>query len=254
MTPEYRPSILAAMKAETISQWSMSRLNVYEECPRRAFFAYTKKIPEPDRGTPPNGKEWPNDRGTRVHDEMEQYVKGLSEMPPEAEFFAPSLKALRNIAAERPQDVILEQMWGITTNWEICGPFDDVTWGRIKMDALVLDGEHGVAIDYKTGKRKYNEVKHGEQLVLYVIGSFLKYPQLQTITGELWYLDQHEKHEREYTRNQAMHFIKNFDTRAIALCEDKEFHPKPSTWSCRFCPYGPGENKTNHCEAGIQVE
>jgi len=242
------------MGVEKISQWSMSRLNIYEECPRRAFYQYIEKVPEPERGAPPNGVEWPNDRGTRVHDELEAYVKGLGELPEEAEFFEPSLKSLRAMAAEQPQSVILEEMWGITRSWEICGPFEENTWGRIKMDALVLSDDHGIAIDYKTGKRKYNEVNHGEQLVLYVIGSFLKYPQLQKITGELWYLDQKELHRREYTRTQAMHFIKNFDTRAVSMCEDTEFNPNPSRWNCRFCPFGPGENKTNHCEVGIKPE
>lgn len=242
---------------DTIQQWSMSRLNTYEECPRRAYFSFVKKIPEPDRGPPPLSKypsgEWPHERGDRVHRELEAYVKGIGDLPKEAEYFRPSLEGLRNMYAQSPDKVILEQMWGFTQNWEPCDPFGSSVWGRLKMDVFVISDSTGVAIDYKTGKRKFNEIKHGEQLILYVINAFLKYKELDKIVGELWYIDQQDIHRREYTRSQAMHFIKNFDVRAHALCEDAEFTPKPSTWNCRFCPYGPGEDKTGHCEVGVEV-
>lgn len=248
---------MGEQKDTSINQWSMSRLNTYEECPRRAFLAYVKKIPEPDRGQPPLDKyptgEWPHERGDRVHRELEAFVRGLGDLPKEAEHFRPSLEGLRNLYAEDSNQVILEEMWGLTKTWEPCDPFGETVWARLKMDAMVLSGDTGLAIDYKTGKRKFNEIKHGEQLILYVISAFIKYKQLDKIVGELWYIDQKEIHRREYTRSQAMHFIKNFDIRAHTMCEDEDFTPKPSTWNCRFCPYGPGENKTNDCPVGIEV-
>jgi CRISPR/Cas system-associated exonuclease Cas4 (RecB family) len=233
----------------------MSKLNVYEECPKRAYLAYVEKIPEPNRGSPPLDKyasgEWPHERGERVHKHIENFVRGIdNELLKEVKDFKEHIEILRILFQEG--NVELEQMWGITKGWESCGGFSEDTWARLKLDACVVRDKTAIVIDYKTGKRKFNEVKHGEQLIFYVIATFLKYSDIENVVGELWYIDQDSIFQRKYRRQQALNFIRNFNDRALTMTTDQHFIPRPSTWNCRFCPYGRGKinnvDKTGHCE------
>jgi hypothetical protein len=53
-------------------------------------------------------------------------------------------------------------------------------WGRIKLDAFVHETETSArVIDYKTGKAFGNEIAHSQQALVYAIGSFFRYPDLQ---------------------------------------------------------------------------
>lgn len=243
-----------------ITTWSMSRLNVYEECPKRAYYAYVEKVPEPDRLAPPPDKyptgEWPHERGERVHQHIENFIRGVdTEFASEVKHFEDHIEMLKVLFQEG--NVELEQMWGITRGWEFCDGFAEDVWARLKLDACIVRNDTAVIVDYKTGKRKFNEVKHGEQLIFYVIATFLKFPDVQNVTGELWYIDQDSILQRKYRRNQALNFIRNFNDRALVMTTDQDFIAKPSTWNCRFCPYGRGKingvDKTGHCNVSQDI-
>lgn len=241
-----------------ISAWSASRADVFTQCPKRAEYAYIHKIQEPDRGPPPkNLKEWPNDRGSRIHDYCEFYVRGkhgdqLAEMGAfEDEFYT-----LRSLYEKRC--VFMEEMWCFDRDWNPV-PADDYPniWLRVKVDALVThpdDPTRATVIDYKTGKRIYNEIKHGKQMQLYQLATLLRFPDLEQITVELWYLDQNELATQTFSRSQGMKFFKGFDTKGKQITSTIEFEPKPSKHACNFCPfksgligrYGP--EGTGHCD------
>ena len=63
---------------------------------------------------------------------------------------------------------------------------------------------HHVVIDYKTGKRWGNEVKHAQQTQLYALGTALRYDEIQNVYTELWYLDLDELVSMSMTRSQAL--------------------------------------------------
>ena len=87
-------------------------------------------------------------------------------------------------------------------------------------DAIVLPNEHSaIVIDYKSGKRFGNEVKHAEQTQLYALNAVLRYPELEEVTTELWYLDVKELTAATFTRAQILRFRANFDRRGRALTE-----------------------------------
>jgi len=234
-----------------ISAWSHSRLSVFESCKFRAKLQCIDRIPEPDRGPPPrNLKEWPNDRGARIHDEAEQFVRGQSPFARELEPFRTEFDKL--VELFKAGKVLMEDMWCFDNAWQVCGPrqFDRI-WVRIKLDALVfLTPSEAIAVDYKTGKRYGNEVKHAEQMQLYALGTFLRYPKLERVTTELWYTDLDELADLSFTRQQSLRFLKNFNKRGINMTQCRQFPPNPNAHSCKWCPYGPAG--TAHCEVGIQ--
>jgi hypothetical protein len=239
-----------------IKAGSFSRLSVYQDCPNRARLAYIEKIKEPDRGVgpliaPDGSKEWHNDRGSRIHQLGEDFVVGTigPKLPPELSKFKSEFIQMRKM--HKTGKVITEQMWCYTKDWEACADdaWDEIYF-RIITDATIFHTKQSATvIDYKTGRRFGNEVKHGQQAQLYQLGSFLRYPDLQEITTEIWYLDQNEIATMEFTRNQGMRFFKHWDERMKVMTNDIEFKPTPNGNSCRWCPYKP--SKSGDCSVGI---
>jgi hypothetical protein len=192
-----------------IPAWSYSRLSVFEQCPYRAKLAYVDKIPEPERPLPPGKTEHANDRGTRIHLAAEVFVKDTIELIPELEKFSDELFEMRQKYQEGK--VSLEGEWGFNRDWTPVAWMSRDVWLRIKLDSLVwLSDTEALVIDYKTGKKYGNEIKHGEQAQLYQLATFMKYPQLEHVTTELWYTDLDEVTRMKYTRSQGMRSFNNY--------------------------------------------
>lgn len=231
-----------------LKAWSYSRIQIFESCKLHAKLKYIDKIPEPPRPLPPGKTEHANDRGTRVHEAAELYVRGGIELLPELGSFHLEFERLRAFFSDGR--VSLEGEWAVDSNWSPCAWGSDSVWGRIKLDALVwLTPTEAVVIDYKTGKRHGNEIKHAEQAQLYQLATFMRYPEIEKITTELWYLDQDELVDMTYTKAQGLKFLKGINERGLALTNCTEFPPNPNIYSCRYCPYGP--KGTGHCKVGV---
>jgi len=273
-----------------ISSWSHSRITDFEKCKQMAFLKYVKRIPEPVRPLPPGKTEHANDRGTRIHNEIEAYVRGTTpHYSPEAKSFKVELESLRKLYDAGM--VSLEGEWGFNDAWEPAdwrgqwvsiGPHPGAqtvkklpdygrdgqvvkvgkavylwvpTWLRMKLDALVfLSDFEAVAIDYKTGKKFGNEIKHGEQLMLYQLATFLKYPDLEVVHTELWYLDQDLLTSVTYERVRGLKLKYKWNIRGQAMTSCTKFPANANKYSCQYCPYGAPENGfpngTGDCSVG----
>jgi RecB family exonuclease len=232
-----------------IKTWSHSRLQDFEKCKYHAYLKYVERVPEPERPLPAGKTEHANDRGSRVHDSAEQYVRGTLLAPPvEFGHFETELNKLRDLFNKGA--VSLEEEWAHDRDWNVTDWGAENQWLRLKLDAFVhLADDTAMVIDYKTGKKSGNEIKHAEQGQLYQLAGFLRYPKLQTIDVEFWYVDQDDLTHMRYTREQGMRFLKNFDMRAKRMTECVDFPPNPNIYNCRWCPYGP--KKSGHCRVGV---
>lgn len=237
LTQDKRPDITKPLeKPEQLGElkaWSYSALKVFEECPYRSYIQKVKKIQEPSSPAA--------DRGTQIHQEAEDYVKGeLGELPASLSKFKNDFEQLRDLFAEAK--VELEGEWGFDLEWNPCGWMEKSTWARIKLDALVHEDEQSArVIDYKTGKKFGNEISHSQQCLLYAIATFFRYPHIDFVQTELWYLDKGETTKKSFTREQAMQFAPGFHRRAIAMTTCEDFSPTPSKDSCRWCSYRKGD-------------
>lgn len=232
-----------------ITSWSHSKLADFEKCKFLAWLKHDQRIPEPERPLPPGKTEHANDRGTRVHEACELYVKGdIHELAPEAALhFGPQIDLLRVLHAEGL--VHLEGEWGHDQDWM---PTDWRTaWLRLKLDALVLwHRTYATVIDYKTGKKFGNEVKHAEQMQLYALATFMRYPELEFVEVELWYLDQNEVTKMRFSRDQALRFKASYTKRGTALTTCTDWKPNPSKFTCKWCQYGPWNG--GQCQVGVR--
>ncbi|WP_025915482.1 PD-(D/E)XK nuclease family protein [Herminiimonas sp. CN] len=236
------------MKIIPITQWSISKAKTFGQCKLRAQLQYGQKIPEPERPLPPGKTEHANDRGSRIHDEAENYVKGQGPFGREMGKFQAEFDSLQKLYKDGM--VSTEGEWAMDSNWEPVEWRAKEAWLRLKLDAIVHLSEYeAVIIDYKSGKKFGNEVSHAEQVQLYQLVSFLRYPKLELIHTELWYLDVDDLTQNTFTRQQGLRFKHNFTKKGFAMTECTEFPASPNIFNCKWCPYGP--SGTGHCERGV---
>lgn len=239
-------------KLKKITNWSFSRWREYCECPFKAYCKVILKLKEPGSKA--------LDNGNRVHALAESYVSGkvpepgYQEPPRSKEYTAELTKAAsgklpkelstftEEFKALRDRKYVTEQQWIFRSDWSQTLWNDwQGAWCRVKCDAHKVDGTHGVFVDYKTGK-KYPE-KHDESLELYAPAMFLVYPQLETVTAALWYLDIGEETVREFTRAEGLALLKVWkDKRTFKMLNDVRFTPRPSNFSCRYCFFAKDKN------------
>lgn len=232
----------------SIDSWSHSKLGDFEKCKFLAWLKHDQRIPEPQRPLKPGQTELPNDRGTRVHTAAELFVNGQADKQvEEMRKFAGEFDHLRHLFTKGL--VSLEGEWAVDQGWNVT---DWRTgWHRSKVDAIVFPNAHSaIVIDYKTGKKFGNEVKHAEQTQLYALNAVLRYPELEVVTTELWYLDQDDLTRAEFTRSQILRFKANWDRRGNALTSATSFPPNPNKFSCQWCQYGPWNG--GQCKVGVR--
>lgn len=224
-----------------VSAWSYSALKVFEECPYRTYISRVKRIQEPSSPAA--------DRGTQIHNEAEDYVKGEKDaLPANLEKFREDFERLEEMY--RQGLVELEGEWAFDLEWKRTGWMSQDCWARIKLDAFIKQTEtSAVVIDYKTGKKFGNEIPHSQQCLLYAIAAFMREPELEFVQTELWYLDHGEKTVKGYSREEAMVFMPGFHQRAVTMTTATEFEPQPSKQNCRWCSFGKGEEPP--CQWGI---
>lgn len=235
-----------------ITSWSFSKLQDFEKCKLLTKLKHLDRIPEPERALPPGKTEHANDRGTRIHTSCEEYINGVSDdLVPEADkHFGPQLDLLRVMHADGL--VSLEGEWGMNEEWEPAAWKG--AWLRLKLDAMVMHDERtATIIDFKTGRKFGNEVKHGEQLALYQLVAFLRYPELERIHAELWYLDQPKDNVTSitFTRAQGLKYRSNWDRRGNKLTNCTDFPANPNKFSCQWCQYGPWNG--GQCQVGVRL-
>lgn len=212
-----------------VPTWSYSALKVFEECALRTYLSKVEKHEEKESAA--------LDRGNAIHKLAEDYVQSIIDvLPKQLNEHKKDFEKLRELFSQGVVEI--EQDWAVDINWRPTGWFDENCWGRIKLDAFVReDNTSARVIDYKTGK-KY-PIPHTSQGQQYAIASFLRYPELEFIQTEFWYLDAKENNKliKSYSREQALMFLPRLNERAIAMTTCVNFIPKPSKFNCKWCPH-----------------
>jgi len=218
-----------------VKAWSASTLDKFENCPYSVFLSKVKKIPEV-AGTAA-------DRGTAIHTLAETFVKSeIEELPTELRRYENQFNKLRN--EYTIGNVSVEQDWAFDFLWQAVGWADPQTWARMKLDACHLEDDTSArVIDFKTGKKWGNEIKHNRQASIYALGAFYRYSNIEFVTTEFWYLDQPDAPTlNHYNRTQIRIIGPRIEARAIKLTSCIDFSPKPSESACRWCSYATDES------------
>ncbi len=227
--------------------WSFSKLQDFEKCKFSFKLKHLDRVPEPERPLPKGKSEHANDRGSRIHDAAEKYIRGEGPLIPELLKFEELFHKL--VRLYKCGQVEMEENWALDDDWEIA-PWE-TGWLRLKVDVLVhIDKYSAVVADWKTGRKFGNEVKHAQQLQLYALVTFLRYPELEEVTAELIYLDVDEITSQTFTRDQALRFKQSFNKRGTSLTTCNDWPSNANKFTCQWCLYGP--NHSGHCPDGVR--
>jgi hypothetical protein len=220
-----------------VTAWSYSRYADYQQCPARFKYKHLDKLPDPGGAA--------MQRGSDIHKQGENWLKagGKGAPPKDYKHFASEMKQLAKL------NPLVEQQWGFTQDWSPTGWFGAQTWLRIVADvAVVYDDCTADIVDFKTG-RKYGT--NEDQIELFSMGGFMKWPDVEHVTARLWYLDipdgpntDGDPHEestanttiREYTRDEFEAARKAWGKRVEPMFKDKRFAPRANS-KCVWCPY-----------------
>lgn len=243
---------------------SFSRLKYYQDCPLAAKFRYVDKLEVLARPVSDKITEHANDRGSRIHLAAEHFINDqTSDLVPELMSFKNEFAELRILKRADPDLIQTEELWTCDENWTPTNSrYDIEPYLRVIIDIFVFkDKERTKAriIDIKTGKIFGNEVKHAAQLQLYAVTAFTRFPELEEVSAELWYVDKAKAPKiTPITRSQAERFQIYWTNRMKEMCEDTVFKPRPHAHTCKFCEYGAKEhsnkwvNKTGDCQFSVE--
>lgn len=212
-----------------VGAWSMSRLFDFESCPHAVYLSKVEKMPTPSGEAA--------ERGTRIHNHIEGYIQGEhADVIKEMQAFLPLIDQLRDGFAEARVEV--EGDWAFDRTWGVTGWSAKDAWARFKLDAIQHESESSaLVVDWKTGKKFGNELKHNQQGMGYAIAAFARYPALEFVQVQFAYLDKADELRGSYTRQQAELLRPMLEARADKMTTCTDFEPKPSFHACRWCPH-----------------
>lgn len=215
---------------------SPTKLQTYEACPRRAKFAYLDKIAVPEDPSSPAL------RGTQIHEQIEAYIRGTSDLLPVHDKFKDYFGELRTAYEARPSIVQMEELWAFDAAWQpVPGDAWDQHAFRAKLDYYDQPDEHAALVyDWKTGQKDANVVKHIDQLLSYAISAMLRTPTLAQVHTACIYVDLGETLQKTFEYTPTMQRFEAYRERVAKMQHDTEFFPKPSKTHCTWCPYKTG--------------
>ncbi|GEM_PF-750731 len=223
-----------------VPTWSFSGLKSHENCKQYTFLNKVEKIPQ-ESGPAAS-------RGSEIHDACELWVRGQrGDLPADnkTKFDAFSDQFVQLKKDFRDGKVSLEDKWGIRKDWSPCEWSDDEIWGKAALDGFVMENEHSCRIiDYKTGQKFGNEMKHADQGLCYALHAMHRYPDLDIFQVEFWYLDQGVTTVRMFNRRQLNILLPRYHSRGqqMTMTPPDGFTASANLHSCRFCSYGSNKN------------
>ncbi len=203
---------------------SFSKLNTFENCPRRFFHTYIEPLPQTD--------SYESAVGTRVHKSLENYGRTKDTIHLTEE----SLRHKRVVdnILRRSGDKYYEHQMAIAANKEPCAWDATELWFRGIADVLVVDGNLAFCLDYKTGKPKHDQT----QLTLLALLTFAHFPKVDEVKSGFLWLTYDDMTTTTYGKRHSDALWIALEQRirlAQEAVEKNDFPCKPSKL-CGWCP------------------
>jgi ATP-dependent exoDNAse (exonuclease V) beta subunit len=205
-------------------KWSYSGLKDYSNCPKQ--YQQVKVLK--------NFSKRPTQQmlyGTEVHTALENYVKDGTPLAKNYERYKKQLDPLREMSGIKYP----EHRMAITYDKEPCTFGAKNYWARGIADLLVIDGDQGFIVDYKTGSNKYPDPK---QLQLMALMAFAHFPELQHIKAGLLFVAHEHFVTSEYTREKIDEYWQDFywELERMRLSYENDSWQANPTPLCGWCP------------------
>ena len=208
--------------------WSYSSIKTFDQCPKKYYHLKVAKDVKDTAG--PEA-----DYGTQAHEAAEHYIKHGTPIPGKFKIMRPVVEALAQFPGEKHTEIEL----GVSNKGgrlNPCGFYDKDAWYRGIADLLIVNGDEGYLVDYKSSKNaKYADLK---QLDLLAGAVFAHFPELKTLKSALIFVVSNEFVNKEHS---SMHKMAYFEHVRFDL-ERLETALKTGVWNavagplCGWCP------------------
>ena len=205
-------------------KWSYSGLKDYSNCPKQ--YQQVKVLKKFSK-RPTQQMLY----GTEVHTALENYVKDGTPLAKNYERYKKQLDPLRDMAGIKYP----EHRMAITYDKEPCTFGAKNYWARGIADLLVIDGDQGFIVDYKTGSNKYPDPK---QLQLMALIAFAHFPEVNHIKAGLLFVAHEHFVTSEYTREKIDQYWQDFywELERMRLSYENDSWQANPTPLCGWCP------------------
>jgi hypothetical protein len=206
--------------------WSFSKIKNNDDCPRRHF--------ELDLRKPKIFVEKESEQlvwGNKVHSALETALLSKTPLPVEMK---PYQHWVDRVAAGAGE-LLVEQKFALTRDFQPCEYFGPRVWYRGRCDALRINGDIAIAIDWKTGKVKHD----ARQLMLMAACIFAYHPEVQHILTRFVWLQDDCQTDETYTRadiaKEWVHLLPRVAEYEAQVAANS-FPPKPNYLCRAYCP------------------
>lgn len=206
-------------------RWSYSSLGTFENCPKRF---YHEKIAGDFKSEGSDATRY----GTLVHEAAEAYLKHGTPLPLEFSYMKDVCDALKAMPGELHSELDISLKFDYTP----CEAEDPEAWLRGYADIVIVNGERGLVADFKTGKSRYAKI---DQLEIYALAAFRRFPQLKKVTGMLLFVrEPGAPLKKTFSVEEAPNLWLAWIARVDKIRQAREFNNWPAKTSglCRFCP------------------
>ena len=205
---------------------SYNRLMTYERCP----FAY--KLQYVDRQEGKQRDTSAADRGSQIHEDMQRAIeaKSMLYVPKTIAKKREDLAEIIEQGGEAERELLVDADWM---------PAESEGKYYAIVDAIQAYGQSVRLIDWKTGKRFGNELKHANQVMFYAAIAKPFFPEAELFECRVVYLDQKPGNDfkKFFKRDELARVQAQFDKRSERMLMDRIFRPRPMKSTCRFCSY-----------------
>ena len=214
----------------SLAAWSFSRIKSFEDCPKAFWHVSVKKdIPFQETPATKEGKE--------THLSIASYLKGeIKNLPLHLRHHEPFFTKIKNAPGEKiiEQQIALNARYGITDWFAKANHPSGEAYLRVISDCTILNGEHGVIFDWKTGKRSDDFT----QLKLTAATTFLLAPEVKSIKVAFYWMKEKAAPSRELTRDEAPEVWNEILPRVQRYQEahDTNSFPARPGKNCKWCP------------------
>jgi len=205
-------------------QWSYSGLKDYKNCPRqfqqvKVLKNFTKKQTQQML------------YGTEVHKALEDYVRDGTPLLKNYQRYQKQLDPLREMSGTKYP----EHEMALTIDKQPCGFKDPNYWVRGIADLIVVDGDQGFIVDYKTGSNRYPDPK---QLQLMALMGFKHFPEVKHFKAGLLFVAHEHFVTSEYAKDDEEKLWKDFwfDLERLRLSHENDHWMPNPTPLCGWCP------------------
>jgi len=208
--------------------WSYSSLKTFQQCPKKYYHLKVAKDVKDD------GSE-ATIYGKELHKVAENYVRDNVPIPERFKFIQKTVDALKNIPGEKHTEIEL----GVTNTGgklSACGFYDKNAWYRGIADLLIINGDEGYLVDYKSSKNaKYADLK---QLDLLAAAVFIHFPDIKSLKSALIFVVSNEFVNKEHSSQHKLAYFEHvrFDLERLEVAMKTGVWNAVSSPLCGWCP------------------